>query len=254
MCTVTWRINPSGYDVLFNRDERNERAAESEPHFGWDGDTAYLAPRDGDHGGSWLLVNDRGLTVGLLNDYAGPAPTTQRLSRGQVTLACAAAGTLEDVEFAVERLPLAQLPSFALFAVALDGSAAVWRWRGRRLERLQPEPYTAMLTSSSFEPVAIPMQRRRRFVEFVRRRPEITLELLREFHLHHDPAEGAVSVLMRRPDASTRSVSHISVHDGIASYAYTSVHWADGTGASATAPQLHTRRFNLELAPAERTT
>lgn len=250
MCTVTWRITPTGYDVLFNRDERHERAPETEPHFGWEADTAYLAPRDGDHGGSWLLVNDRGLTVGLLNDYAGPAPTHQRLSRGQVTLACATAGTMEEIEACLGRLPLAQLPSFAVFGVARDGTSAVWRWRGRRLERLQPEPFSAMLTSSSYEPVAVPMQRRRRYVEHVRRRPEITLELLREFHLHHDPADGAGSVLMRRPDAATRSVSHISVGDGIASFTYSAVTWT----TEPTAPHLHTRRFNLELAAAERTT
>lgn len=249
MCTVTWQTAPGGYDLFFNRDERHTRAAETEPHFGWAGDVAFLAPRDGDRGGTWLLVNDRGLTVGLLNDYACPwAPPagTPRLSRGQVVLACAGATNLRDVAAAARRSPLETVPAFTLFAVAADGTAAIWRWRGARLVRARAadERTRGMLTSSSFATAEICTGRRRRFTAHVGNAPAVAAGTLREFHRRHDAARGAESVLMRRPDAATRSISHIAVRAGVATFEYAAVAWPAGGAA----PELHPRRFNLELA------
>ena len=87
MCTVSWRVSREGYDLFFNRDELNTRAPEVAPAIGQSEGVAFLAPRDGTSGGTWLLANDRGLTLGLLNDYGAswrPAAAVVRVSRGQI--------------------------------------------------------------------------------------------------------------------------------------------------------------------------
>ncbi len=72
MCTVSWRAARDGYDLFFNRDELHTRAPELPPALSERDGVRFLAPRDGDHGGTWLAVNEHGLTVCLLNDYANP--------------------------------------------------------------------------------------------------------------------------------------------------------------------------------------
>ena len=86
MCTVTWirPLEAEGYDLLFNRDESLTRGPELGPEPSRQGGTTFLAPRDSDQGGTWLAVNDHGLTVCLLNGYVpsrGQAPPSWR-SRG----------------------------------------------------------------------------------------------------------------------------------------------------------------------------
>ena len=74
VCTVTWLREPSGYRLFFNRDELRSRL-EAEPprrHEGRAADgaaVAFLAPVDGDHGGTWIAANEHGVTVGLVNGY-----------------------------------------------------------------------------------------------------------------------------------------------------------------------------------------
>ncbi|MDT8321298.1 MAG: NRDE family protein [Xanthomonadales bacterium] len=84
MCTLSWKPQAGGYVLRFNRDERRERSPAAPPAALQRGGMRFLAPRDGAAGGSWLLVNAAGLSIGLLNHYAAQATTTAggQLSRG----------------------------------------------------------------------------------------------------------------------------------------------------------------------------
>src|SRR5262245_12838820 len=68
MCTVSWLHQRDGYILLCNRDERRTRKPASGPRIAG-GVVRYIAPVDGDHGGSWIGVNHLGLTLCLLNRY-----------------------------------------------------------------------------------------------------------------------------------------------------------------------------------------
>ena len=68
MSTVTWRRIPSGYQVFFNRDELRAREAALPPAPAELNGVRYLAPRESADGGTWLAVNERGLTLGLLDN------------------------------------------------------------------------------------------------------------------------------------------------------------------------------------------
>ncbi|MFA6961850.1 MAG: NRDE family protein [Opitutaceae bacterium] len=221
MCTLTWSAAvEGGYDLFFNRDERTSRAAEIPPVAGrTETGVEYLAPADGDHGGTWLLLNTHGLTVCLLNYYPRGIVETGRESRGRLPLACASCMRSEDVPQALRYLVLTNYAPFHLVAVDGAGSGIQLSWDGQELHEMAAPGF---LTSSSFESVKI---QARRAEVYARRTPAQSGE---RFHWAHDPSDGAGSVLMCRPDAATRSVCAIRVRSGEASLAYSPVRWADG--------------------------
>lgn len=229
MCTVSWTAARGGYDLLFNRDELNTRAPELPPAPGVHDGVAALAPRDGDHGGTWLLANEFGLTVALLNDYAAPwrpPAAAPRFSRGHLVFACAAAAGHADVVAAVSRQPLERTPAFHLLALSPAEGAQVLHWDGADLARRVPPPELPLLTSSSFETAAVIARRTWRFGTAVRTPAAPEVRELTAYHRHYDRGEGAPSVLMRRPDASTRSLAHVTVHEGRVDLRYEPVRWA----------------------------
>ncbi len=88
MCTVSWLFSgDSGYDVFFNRDESRERKPALRPEIRESGAVRFVAPTDGDFGGTWLAVNERGVTVGVLNRYGDDVPEREYTSRGLLLFA-----------------------------------------------------------------------------------------------------------------------------------------------------------------------
>jgi hypothetical protein len=67
MCTVTWLPRPDGYQLLCNRDERDSRQPALGPRLHEQNGVKYIAPVDGDHGGSWIGTNEFGMSLCLLN-------------------------------------------------------------------------------------------------------------------------------------------------------------------------------------------
>ena len=221
MCTLTWqRAAAGGYDLWFNRDERDTRQPEQAPRFGeTPAGVRYLAPLDGDHGGTWLLLNSHGLSVAILNFYPRGVLEAGRFSRGTIPLHCAACRGVGEIATALRALAIKDYAPFHLVAVDAQGGAVHFRWDARALHE---SPAAAFLTSSSFEPERVQDVRRARFAAWPGRAPE---DLLR-FHHQHDPAAGAESVCMRRPDACTRSVCTIRVRSGGSELQYQPVEWS----------------------------
>ena len=214
MCTVSWRRDQQSYDLFFNRDELNSRAAEQPPIPAQHNGVAYLGPRDGDHGGTWLLVNEFGLTVCLLNDYSNPwrpPASSPRFSRGQLVLACAAAEN-HDAVFAILRdQPLAQTLPFRLLAFSPTDGPMLIHWQGERLTRHDSTSITPPLSSSSYETDEVVSVRIARFAEYVRTPQKPKLAELAAYHGQYRQTSGAHSVLMQRPDATTRSICHVRI-------------------------------------------
>jgi hypothetical protein len=219
MCTLTWRAAPEtggSYDLFFNRDERHTRAAEHAP-----GEqrtvegVRYVAPVDGDHGGTWLVLNEHGVTVCLLNYYPRGVVETGVESRGRLPLRCAGCARVDDVVRELRAVELGRYAPFHLVAVDAGGASVWLKWDGRALhEAGAPE----FLTSSSFEPERVQAARAARWAAWTERTPEG----LAVFQRQYDPAAGAESVLMRRVDACTRSVCAVRVREGVRELNYES--------------------------------
>jgi len=228
MCTLTWTGGRGGYDLFFNRDELNTRAPEQPPTLAQRDGVKYVAPRDGDYGGTWLLANEFGLTICLLNDYVAawrPSAAAIRLSRGHVVLGCATAPDHAGVIDALQRQPLERSAAFQLVAFSPEESPLVLNWNGVTLVPRAPSACVPPLSSSSFETSEVIARRSARFHTMVRSPLQPSVEELTTYHRQHERDDGAYSVLMRRPDAATRSITGVSVRRGNVGLHYEPVHW-----------------------------
>lgn len=242
MCTLTWWPAPAGYDLWFNRDELDSRAPELPPRETRHGEVRFLAPRDGDQGGTWLAVNEGGLTVALLNDYGASWRAGEpRRSRGALVLACAAHVSLDAVAAEVAGSELAQTAAFHLFAIDAAASPLVLHWDGERLRTARAAEVPAFLSSSSYRTADVIAHRWELFRELIGggRQPGET-EIM-AFHRRHDPEAGAYSVCMRRADASTRSLTRVHVRPEAVELTYQPLAW--------TAPAPAGQRLRLAREP-----
>lgn len=215
MCTVSWRAARDGYELWFNRDELHTRAPETPPARSECDGVAILAPRDGARGGTWLLANDHGVTICLLNDYANPWRPRDPRSRGEVVVACAAAPSASAAERIVRALSLERFAPFHLLTLAVDAAPLLLRWDGTKLTQGVASP---PCSSSSFATAEVIAARVRRFREFAD---------LAAYHHQHDSQAGAHSVLMRRADAATRSICHVCINAVRVRLDYAAVTWSE---------------------------
>lgn len=223
MCTFTWWPCPGGYGLFFNRDELNTRAPEASPAAGRSNGLARIVTVDGERGGAWLGVNERGVAVVLLNDYTVSwRPESPACSRGELVKVALGSGTLDGVGRLVSGFEIGRTGAFHLVALDRTGAAHVHHWDGQSLDHFTGADVERFFSSSSFRPAEVIAARRARYDQLPDKSDE---DALRALHWAHDPAAGAHSVLMRRPDAATRSVCEVRVGPGEATLAYTPVVW-----------------------------
>lgn len=213
MCTVSWVHHDGGYDLLCNRDEKHTRARAVQPIFASRNGVRYLAPLDGDCGGTWISVNEFGVAICLLN---GATKRTGRASRGHVVTAVADSWCVDEV---VRRLVAVDLDAFAPFVIAAlrPGQSMVIDWDGeQRHVDLRPERRMP-LVSSSFDPVTV---RERRRAEFECVATTLDVESLYSFHTSHGTQRGPYSPCMHRADAQSVSFSWVKVGSGEIDFLY----------------------------------
>lgn len=114
----------------------------------WDADPAFVAPRDEQHGGTWLGVNEHGVLTAITNRF-GAARNAEKRSRGELVLF---ALTQPRAALAAEKIrslnPADFNPYHLVIADAL-GAHVVWS-DGRDARREELEPGVHVLTERSF--------------------------------------------------------------------------------------------------------
>lgn len=209
MCTVSWRPDPLGYTLCFNRDERFTRAPGLPPEVREAGGVAYIAPTDGDFGGTWLATNAYGLTLGITNRYSVPgyiAPASPR-SRGLLPLALIGHGTAAEAIAALITSDLRAVQPFTLVAAEPGDSGRLAAWDGHDLEVSFLRGAGLILTSSSVTEPEVAASRKALFASL----GEVSDEALEALHRSHLPERGRLSVCMHRDDAETQSFSEVRV-------------------------------------------
>jgi hypothetical protein len=216
MCTVSWIHEVGGYQLFCNRDERLTRRAASIPQLlGRDG-VHFLAPIDGDSGGTWLATNEFGVTVCLLNRNG----RHRRRSRGLIVLDLASAKSIREAHDRIERLDLAPFAPFTLAVLARGKSATVFAWDGELLTNLPLGDACMPLISSPFDPAQVADRRRQELARIVRHAGRLDPTALFMFHQSHAASPGPYSPCMHRHDAETVSFSWLAVTDSEASFYY----------------------------------
>ena len=220
MCTVTWRRRPDGYDLLFNRDELLSRAEADPPaEFERDG-VRWLAPTDRDAGGTWIAVNECGLTFGLLNGIHVPLEPRDYTTRGRIVAELARNRALAGVRAALDRFDPDPYRPFRLLVVAPDRPALVAEWDRASFRVDVSAEHRRPLVSSSFDESAVGVARRAEYERVTghpatsppgRSAAEPGLAELLAFHRSTHGGPSAYTVSMERPDAATRSFTRIHV-------------------------------------------
>lgn len=216
MCTVTWIREAEGYQLFCNRDEKRTRKPASPPGIAIQNGVRFLAPLDGDFGGTWIATNEFGLTLCLLNGARAVAAR----SRGLLVLDLA---HLESVASVVKHVRKSDLQPYAPFTMAVLAPGAcpvIIEWSGSRTTVAAPEGPHFLLTSSSFDGGGVREKRREEYARLTG--AGCSAELLAAFHRSHGGPPSAHSVCMHRPDAETVSFSHIRVSPSQTEFAYIS--------------------------------
>ena len=221
MCTVSWAKRPNGYSLFFNRDESRERPAGLPPGIDTIDNTQFVCPRDPVGGGTWLLVNEHGLSLGLLNYYEAQVDYQPKnpQSRGQLPIQLAVCKNLAQVEAILFELDLSPYPPFHLLSVDPKATASLITWDGKLRSIQKPDIEDLPISTSSFKTSEVLQSRRTLFRETTLPNLGSDAEMER-FHSQRKPAPDTHAVLMTRRDAKTVSVSQINVTDSKASFIY----------------------------------
>lgn len=214
MCTVSWHFGAGGYDLLSNRDESRARRPASPPRIHTRDGVRFLAPEDGEAGGSWIAVNEHGLGLCLLNLYEAPMPAAPASggfkSRGLLVSELAPLAGVGEVTAALSGIGLAAYRPFTLLALAPGGGARAWQWTGERRIDLGAEP-AMPLSSSGFDAPGAAREREALLAEMRLAAGGLSTELLLDFHRSHRPERGPYSPCMHRSDAKSVSLSWVRV-------------------------------------------
>ena len=241
MCTVTWTRQDDGYVLFCNRDERNTRLEAIGPQQGELRRVTYLAPIDGDFGGSWIGVNHFGLTLCLLNRYGDSSLDESReyISRGLLLTDLLDSRDTSDVARRINDFDFNQFRPLNLLALTPEPAALVVAWTGADLTTNHNASDLLPLTSTSLSEPVIASERTAQFQKLVSG-GEPTPGMLDQFHRSHLPMRGPISVCMHREGARTVSLSRVEVTHREISFEY-----EDGSPCEKHSPQrLHLKRRN----------
>ncbi|QUM75641.1 NRDE family protein [Moritella sp. 24] len=142
MCTVSWLLANDGYQVFFNRDEQKGRALAHSPKYFNDLGIKYLMPVDPVGGGSWIAMNQSGLSICLLNYYQEKPPEKDLISRGLLVKSLVSHTSLTKIRYALNKLPLQRYAAFTLLVfpshlTAQTGDVYAVRWDGHALTTIK---------------------------------------------------------------------------------------------------------------------
>ncbi len=215
------------YQVWFNRDELRRRGAEIPPaEARTPSGVRYLAPTDSDAGGTWIAVNEFGITVALLNGYVvskGP-DRSKYTSRGALVRSLADLQGISDIWARLTPASLAEFRPAVLCLLCPGERPMVARWDGRDLEFDVRGDRQLPLTSSSYEQDEVQRYRRELYRKTVSKAagggPALAEDLM-AFHAFVGPdGPTPMTPSMAREDAATRSHCAIDVRPGVIQLTY----------------------------------
>jgi len=245
MCTVSFLTRKNGYAVAMNRDEKLSRAAGLPPSKKHIGGRTVVSPSE-PVGGTWIALNDSGVTFALINWYAIRAQAESgSVSRGVIVNTVCTAVTPDSAAAGLARLPLKQINPFRLIGIfPATQEIAEWGWDLKNLVHKGHPWQTQQWISSGFDEPVAQRIRGETFRRALKQKSAGTLNWLRRLHRSHAPEAGPFSICMHRPDAATVSYTEIAVAGRTAT-----MHYLDGVTCGCVGRKGHEiSRGSIELA------
>jgi len=240
MCTVTFSPRKRGYTLAMNRDEKLTRATGLPPAERKINNRRVLAPSE-PGGGTWISVNDRGVTFALINWYSIPARVdVEPFSRGEVVRGVGSCNTAALAAKKLDLLPLKHSNPFRLIGLFPDSNQiSEWRWDLKKLAHKKHHWKLQQWISSGFDEPQAQQTRGKAFQAAVKQKSAGNLGWLHRLHRSHSPAIGPFSTCMHREDAATVSYTEVTVSSRIAMMRY-----FDGSPCRCARGQLQSRELS----------
>ena len=204
-----------------NRDEQRTRAKALPPDVYECGSLRALYPSESS-GGTWIGLNEAGLTIALINWYSKPQLSdTPTFSRGEIIPKLLASSSIHEAELLLINLPLTQFNPFRLIMIsAKDDSIDEFRSDTRSLERVSFPWETHQWFSSGFDEQEAMLKRAETCTREFSSTMSYSQATLRRLHQSHLPEKGPYSICMHREDACTVSYTEVIVKSQTISIAY----------------------------------
>jgi hypothetical protein len=196
-----------------SRDERRTRARGLPPSLTLVRDIRALMPTDPEAGGTWVSVNQHGLTMALLNRYEESPrdPGGAFTSRGLLIREMGWMEGLEGVEGELRSRPLLRFRPFTLAGLARGGTPHLFDWDGHQLIRTVLSDPGLVRASSGSHQLDAERARGALFRAAAGEPGGLTAATLERLHRSHQPVRGPISICMHREEAMTVSLSLITV-------------------------------------------
>ena len=221
MCTVTFSPRKRGYTLAMNRDEQLNRAIGLPPSENIINGRRVLAPSE-PGGGTWISLNDAGVTFALINWYSIPTRVEAKpVSRGEVVKAVSSLTTALATAKTLEQLPLPRINPFRLIGIFPDANEIIeWQWDMKKLFPKKLPWRLQQWISSGFDETQAQRMRGITYQKALRQKSVGSLEWLRRLHRSHAPNIGPFSTCMHRADAATVSYTEVAVSPRINTMRY----------------------------------
>lgn len=212
MCTVTFMPRRRGYALAMNRDEKLSRVTGLPPSKNTIDGRVVVAPSE-PSGGTWIALNDGGITIALINWYSVATRVNgETMSRGKVVNAISTATTPKIVDLALRELKLKRINPFRVIGVFPGINEIIeWRWDLNELVRTKHRWKAQQWISSGFDEPTAQRIRSQTFKRSLRQKSAGRLSWLRRLHGSHTPESGPFSICMHRADAATVSYTEVVV-------------------------------------------
>jgi len=210
MCTATIIPHQDGIRLGFNRDESPARPIALPPRSIACGARQVVMPIDPQSGGTWIGVNDSGLSAALLNVYESPrTPGTPMRSRGTIIPRLLSHATIDDAYNMASNLDAAEYAPFRLLLVDRHRIAMICH---TQMNSTFSEPtkiaQPLLFTSSGLGDALVEPPRRVLFEEMF---ATYGVSQQDAYHRHSWPDRRHLSVCMERPTARTVSYALIEI-------------------------------------------
>lgn len=246
MCSVSWLLEENGYQVFFNRDEQKTRALAMPPRQYQVNGVDIIMPLDPTGGGSWISINEFGLSLCLLNNYQGIVPDGPLISRGLLLKNMSSSRNIVQLTEAFHRLELSSFAPFTLLAFAPNltqhnGVVVAYKWDGVQQSIVETD---SPLFSSGVDLARVQAYRQAKYDQLISTGKNQQNLLM--FHSHHHSEQPHLGTCMHRSGAHTVSFTHLRNRHGQASMFY-----VPGAPCEPIKPeQINQQRFTFDFAPA----
>lgn len=216
MCTLTLIPEEHGYTLTMNRDERRNRD-EAGLYRASVGSIDASFPLDKVAGGTWIGLNNQGVSLALLNRYQAPSIETP-YSRGLIIRQAIFKGTVNEICEYLKYLDVEPYNPFDLLLI--DRNRIHQFCWDRTTYQFSSSEYTQPLifTSSSERLAQVSGYRKAQFSKWVKRAD--SSKTISQFHLSQEQGRAADAVLMAREQVHSKSLVQIRVGLQAASLRY----------------------------------